>query len=574
MKNNRCLLASIAMSSMFSGMLWSTAGFIISYFSEELINEKPTEQTYLKFGLKFALMYFCVAILIGIMSFLKSFNNDKLGGYLSRKLRKETFKKYLSMHCQFIDIKTNSPGALLSKLSSDAENVNNIIFSSLGVIVESLVTLACAIAIGIYFDWITTAIMTAFTPLILVSMGFYFFIDEFESKEAEKIQILTGDVLSEFVNNIKTIKAFNFQDKMIQNYKNIIDQSSPFMRKKTFFIGIAYGISIMVSYLCYAATFYIGGRRMAAHYKAPSEGGLTFEAFIQILMPFYLSIYYLALAQCYVGDLSKANNSLDNLFAIHQLKSKIEIDFNKDSSEEVEDIKGDIAFDNITFFYNGNKKKRIISNLSYSIPYGKHIGIVGFSGSGKSTLIQLIERFFDPTWGDINIDKKNIKQYNLLSLRSNFGYVQQEPPLFKTSIMENIRFGYNNITDNEIEEMMKEMKIGHLLSKKINEEKENVVSGGEKQRISLIRALIRKPKILLLDEATSSLDINSENEVQKIINKYMEGKSMITIAHRLSTVADCDEIIVLERGSIIEKGTHEELLQKKGRYYELYQLSQ
>ena len=129
---------------------------------------------------------------------------------------------------------------------------------------------------------------------------------------------------------------------------------------------------------------------MTAHYKAPSEGGLTFEAFIQILMPFYLSIYYLALAQCYVGDLSKANNSLDNLFAIHQLKSKIEIDFNKDSSEEVEDIKGDIAFDNITFFYNGNKKKRIISNLSYSIPYGKHIGILGFSGSGKSTLIQLI----------------------------------------------------------------------------------------------------------------------------------------------------------------------------------------
>ena len=570
MKNNRCLLVSIVLSSFLSGVLWPVAGFIISLFSQDLttkfIKKEINADNYINFVIKYSLGYFGIAVLIGVVSFWKSYNNDKLGGYVSRKLRKVIFKKYLSMHCQFFDIKTNSPGALLSRLSFDAENVNNIIFSSLGVIVESLVTVAVAITIGCFYDITTTVIMTAFTPLILVSMGFYFFIDEFESKEAEKIQEITGEVLSEFVTNIKTIKSFNYQDKMIENYRGLIERNSPFMRKKTFFIGIAYGISIMVNYLCYAATFFIGGWRIYNHKN------LKFEEFIQILMPFYLSIYYLALAQTYVGDLSKANNSLNNLFDVHQLKSKINTNFDlPPPKEEANRIKGDIRFDNVTFFYSGNKRKRIISNLSLSIPYGKHVGIVGLSGSGKSTLIQLIERFFDANWGEILIDNKSIKEYNLLSLRSIFGYVQQEPPLFKSSIIDNIKFGNSTISDDDIISMMQEMKIDYLLEKEKDERYQ--VSGGEKQRISLIRALIRQPKILLLDEATSSLDINSESEVQKILMKHMRNKTMITVAHRLSTVVDCDEIIVMERGCIVEKGRHEELMQKKGKYYELYLLN-
>ena len=570
MKNNRCLLVSIVLSSFLSGVLWPVAGFIISLFSQALTTQMNKEnkedfyKSYFNFGLTYSLGYFGIAVLIGVISFWKSYNNDKLGGYVSRKLRKVIFKKYLSMHCQFFDIKTNSPGALLSRLSFDAENVNNIIFSSLGVIVESLVTVGVAITIGCFYDFTTTLIMTAFTPLILVSMGFYFFIDEFESKEAQKIQEVTGEVLSEFITNIKTIKSFNYQDKMIDSYRSGIEKNSPFIRKKTFFIGIAYGISIMVNYLCYAATFFIGGWRIY-HHKS-----LTFQEFIQILMPFYLSIYYLALAQTYVGDLSKANTSLKNLFEVYQQKSKTNINFDlPPPSEEANRIKGDIKFDNVTFFYSGNKRRRIISNLSLSIPYGKHIGIVGLSGSGKSTLIQLIERFFDANWGEISIDNKSIKDYNLLTLRSIFGYVQQEPPLFKSSIIDNIKFGNEEISDEDIISMMKEMNIDYLLTKGKAEQ----VSGGEKQRIALIRALLRRPKILLLDEATSSLDVNSESEVQKIIMKHMRGKTMLTVAHRLSTVVDCDEIIVMERGSIVERGRHEELMQKKGKYYELYLLN-
>lgn len=595
MAKKKCLIISMILSSFLSGLIWPTAGYIIAFYGNKIteiiestiIVTEETKKQYLKVGLEFFLVYLGVAIGIGTLCTWKNFNLDKMGGYISRKLRKETFKKYLTMHCEFFETKENSPSALLSKLAFDADNVNNIIFSSIGVIVESIITLVAAVGLGCIHNVYLTLLLLAFSPFMLLSMGFYFYIDTFETKEAEKMQILTGEILSEFINNIKTIKAFNFQQKLISSFQETIERNSYVVKKKTYLIGISYGISLLLSNVCYAFAFYVGGLMIA-------NGKVSFGDFIQILMPFYLCLYYLSVAQCYIGDLTKANSSLKNLYEVHELKSNIKADFvNTLNIQDSASIKGDISFQNVSFSYTGNKKKKIISNFNLNIPYGKHIGIVGFSGSGKSTIIQLIERFFDSTQGIIKIDNKPITEYDVFSLRNLFGYVQQEPPLFNTSIIENIRYGNKSVSDDVIKEMLAEMKIEHLLQKKIeksddekekeknnqnkNEEKnngdDNVISGGEKQRVSIIRALVKKPKILLLDEATSSLDINLQNEIQKVINKYMEGKTMITVAHRLSTVIDCDEIIVMEKGKIIEKGKHEALLEKKGRYYELYQLN-
>lgn len=601
MAKKKCLITSMMLSSFLSGLIWPSAGYIIAFYGNKITEriESTTEITeetkdqFLQIGLEFFLVYLCVAIGIGALCIWKNYNLDKMGGYVSRKLRKETFKKYLTMNCEFFDSKVNSPSALLSKLAFDADNVNNIIFSSIGVIVESIITLAAAVGLGCIHSVRLTLLLLAFSPFMLLSMGFYFYIDSFETKEAEKMQVTTGEVLSEFINNIKTIKAFNFQQKLISSFQQTIEKNSNVVKKKTYLIGISYGVTLFISNICYAFAFYVGGLMIA-------NGDILFGDFIQILMPFYLCLYYLSVAQCYIGDLTKANSSLKSLYEVHELESNIKADF--DDAITIKDpstIKGDISFQNVSFSYAGSKKKKIISNFNLNIPYGKHIGIVGFSGSGKSTIIQLIERFFDPTQGTIKIDNKPITEYDVFSLRNLFGYVQQEPPLFNTSIIQNIKYGNKSISDEEIKEMLIEMKIEHLLNKKINnendennekeekdkektnkekngeknDEDDNVISGGEKQRVSIIRALVRKPKILLLDEATSSLDVNLQNEIQKVINKHMEGKTMITVAHRLSTVIDCDEIIVMEKGKIIEKGKHETLLEKKGRYYELYELN-
>ena len=590
MVNDKCLLLSTICTSLLSGILWPISGYVISKYCDDLLisvesSTGTTNNSYFDFsnetiilGIKYLIIYAIIAVLIGSVCFWKSYSLDRMGEYISRKLRIVIFKKYLTMHCEFFDAKSNSPSILISKLAFDADNVNNIVFSSIGIIIEAVVTFVTVLLIGCRHNVIMSIIFLVLSPFILLSMGFYFYIDQFETIETEKTQVITGEALGEFINNIKTIKSYNFQEEYIQKYQQSIDSNEHSTIKKITCIGVSYGISLLINNLAYAGIFVAGSVLI-------DKGKLTFSDFVQVLMPFYLSLYYLSVAQVYIGDLAKANNSLNNLYQIHEMRTFIE---NKDIVEHETttnqlNIKGDITFNNVSFAYSGNRKKKILNKFSYHIPNGKHIGIVGFSGSGKSTIIQLIERFFDVTKGQIKIDGRPISSYNINSLRNVIGYVQQEPLLFNSSIEDNIKYGNCLVSDEELMTMMKEMKIDHLLNKnyELNEEDEEKegntrgekVSGGEKQRIALLRAIVKKPKILLLDEATSSLDRNLEKEIQMVLKKYTNDCTVVTIAHRLSTVVNCDEIIVLEKGNIIEIGTHEMLMEKQGRYYELYQLN-
>ena len=212
----------------------------------------------------------------------------------------------------------------------------------------------------------------------------------------------------------------------------------------------------------------------------------------------------------------------------------------------------------------------MIQNLSFIIYPGQKVGLVGLSGSGKSSIIQLIERFYDVNSGEILIDGINIKEYNLFELRKKIGLVSQEPSIFKRNIFENILYGKLDASEEEVLNAAKNADINNLLN---DENKDNPLSGGEKQRVAIARAFLKNPSIILLDEATSALDKETENEVQKNIIKLQKGKTCITVAHRLSTIIESDIIFVLDSGEIVEKGTHEELLKLKGKYYTLYKYS-
>ena len=237
------------------------------------------------------------------------------------------------------------------------------------------------------------------------------------------------------------------------------------------------------------------------------------------------------------------------------------------------DIIGNIEFKNVSFSYPTKPDQLILNNLSFVINAGQKVGLVGLSGSGKSSIIQLIVRFYDVNKGEILIDGKNIQDYNLYELRKKIGLVSQEPSIFKRKVYENILYGDLDAKKEKVLEMAQRAHINYLI-KRDNNEKDTPLSGGEKQRVAIARAFLKEPSIILLDEATSAMDIETEKEVIKNINENLiRNKTCINVSHRLSSIINSDIIFVLDKGQLVEKGTHDELLKLKGKYYTLYTYS-
>ena len=271
-----------------------------------------------------------------------------------------------------------------------------------------------------------------------------------------------------------------------------------------------------------------------------------------------------------------AAGASERLFELQQEKIEQDNKFNKNNSYSRKTIKGRVEFDQLCFSYEDGKQ--VLDTLSFEINDGQTVALVGESGAGKTTLLNLIPRFFNPTKGEIRVDGVSVNDWDLTNLRSFISVVPQETHLFGTSIYENIRYGKLDATKTEIEqaaidanahEFITQMSDGY---QSLIGEKGVKLSGGQRQRIAIARAILRNPSILLLDEATSSLDSVSERQVQQALERLMENRTTLVIAHRLSTIQHADCILVLERGTLVESGTHEELLYKEGIYANLYEL--
>jgi len=305
------------------------------------------------------------------------------------------------------------------------------------------------------------------------------------------------------------------------------------------------------------------------------SGELTLGDFVLInafMMQLFIPLNFLGFVY---REIKAALINIENMFGLLNTGSKIE---DIPNAADLSLKKGEIEFSHVSFLYHEDRK--ILQDVNFTIQAGKKLAIVGSSGAGKSTLVKLIFRFYDPSSGAIKIDGQDISQVTQKSLRKMIGIVPQETVLFNDSIFENIRYGKPSATDEEVNEAINLAHLRHFIEQlpkgpdTIVGERGLKLSGGEKQRVSIARTILKRPPIMVFDEATSSLDSHSEASIVAALNEISQGATTVVIAHRLSTVVDADEIIVLEQGRLVEQGTHQQLLSKKGVYQGLWQAQQ
>ena len=518
-----------------------------------------------------ALFFICMLVLItfflrNLFRYLALYYLIPIRNGVVNDIRQDMHKKILSLQLSFFTEKKK--GDVTARMTTDLVEIEWSIMSSLEIIFKDPLTIIL---------YLITLIMlspklTLFVIILFPIAGFLIaFIGKSLKKSSDRGQKKIGELLSaidENITGLKIIKSLNseehinkkFAEKSV-SYKNIMNS---LLRKK----DLSSPMSEFLSTIVMVVIMWIGGGLVLG-----GESNLTAQEFIgyilifsQLIPPaksFTSSYYYI----------QKGSAAARRIYEIIDFKN--EIQENANAIEEIK-FKNIISFKNISFKYDS---QNILKNINLDITKGHTIALVGESGSGKSTLADLLPRFYDIKEGHIYIDNINIKNIKIKPLRNLMGIVNQESILFHDTVMNNIKLGNLTATEKEIIAAAKIANAHNFIMKMENQYQTNIgdrgnkLSGGEKQRISIARAILKDPKILILDEATSSLDTKSEKLVQEALAKLMKNRTSIVIAHRLSTIQHADQIIVLHEGEIVEKGTHNDLMQKESGYYKkLYKL--
>uniref|UniRef100_A0A673XDA5 ATP-binding cassette, sub-family B (MDR/TAP), member 11a n=1 Tax=Salmo trutta TaxID=8032 RepID=A0A673XDA5_SALTR len=514
------------------------------------------------------ILFCAVAVTSFFSQFLQGYAFGKSGELLTRRLRKVGFQAMLKQEVGWFDDPRNSPGALTTRLATDASMVQGATGSQIGMIVNSLTNIGASFIIAFSFSWKLSLVVICFLPLIGLSGVFQAKMLTGFANEDKKAMEAAGQVSSEALANIRTIAGLCKESTFVDTYEQQLEAPYKSAKKKANIYGICFAFAQCVIFMAYAASFRYGG------YLVSSER-LHYLVVFRVISAIVISGTALGKASSFTPDYAKAKIAAAQFFKLLDRVPKISM--SQIDGEKWDDFKGELEFINCKFTYPTRPDIQVLNGLLVSVKPGQTLAFVGCSGCGKSTSVQLLERFYDPDEGRVLIDGRPSHTVNVPFLRAQIGIVSQEPVLFDCSIAENIQYGDNtrNMSMEEIVDAAKKAYLHDFVMTLPDKYETQVgaqgsqLSRGQKQRIAIARAIIRNPKILLLDEATSALDTESEKTVQAALDEARRGRTCIVIAHRLSTIQTADIIAVMSQGAVIERGTHEELMAKRAAYYKL-----
>uniref|UniRef100_A0A8C6G3F2 ATP binding cassette subfamily B member 1 n=1 Tax=Moschus moschiferus TaxID=68415 RepID=A0A8C6G3F2_MOSMO len=480
------------------------------------------------------------------------------------RIRKQFFHAIMQQEIGWFDV--HDVGELNTRLTDDVSKINEGIGDKIGMFFQAMATFFTGFLIGFTQGWKLTLVILAISPVLGLSAALWAkILSSFTDKEL-LAYAKAGAVAEEVLAAIRTVIAFGGQKKELERYNKNLEEAKRIGIKKAITANISMGAAFLLLYASYALVFWYGTSLVLSR-------EYTIGQVVAVIFSVLTGIFSIGQASPNIEAFANARGAAYEIFKI--IDNKPSIDSYSNTGHKPDNIKGNLEFRNVHFHYPSRNEVKILKGLNLKVGSGQTVALVGNSGCGKSTTIQLMQRLYDPTEGMVSIDGQDIRTINVRYLREIIGVVSQEPVLFATTIAENIRYGREDVTMDEIQKAVKEANAYDFIMKLPNKfdtlvgERGAQLSGGQKQRIAIARALVRNPKILLLDEATSALDTESEAVVQVALDKARGGRTTIVIAHRLSTVRNADVIAGLDDGVIVEEGNHDELMGKRGIYFKL-----
>ncbi|KAI0050297.1 P-loop containing nucleoside triphosphate hydrolase protein [Auriscalpium vulgare] len=546
------------------GIVWSHA---LGGFSDPTAHERRHA------GDRNALWVFLIAIISAVSIGFQNYFFAASAASLTSKLRSLSFKAILRQDIEYFDQEQHSTGSIVSNLSDGPQKINGLAGITLGAIIQSISTVILGVVLGLVYVWKLGLVGLACIPLLMSAGYVRLRVVVLKDQKNKKAHEESAQLACEAAGSIRTVASLTREDDCLDQYSKSLEGPLEQSNRSALYSNFLFALTQSFSFFVISLVFWYGSRLVANQEFSTSD-------FFVGLMSTVFGAIQAGNVFAFVPDVSSARGAAADIITL--LDARPEVDAESTEGKVPQNVRGHIRFENIHFRYPTRPGVRVLRNLNLEVKPGTYIALVGASGCGKSTTIQLVERFYDPLAGTVYLDGQPISEFNVQEYRKHIALVSQEPTLYAGTVRFNILLGatkpVEEVTQEELEAACRDANILEFiqsLPSGFDTEvggKGSQLSGGQKQRIAIARALLRNPKVLLLDEATSALDSNSEKVVQAALDIAAKGRTTIAIAHRLSTIQNADRIYFIKDGAVSESGTHDELIAKRGGYFEYVQL--